>query len=317
MAREFRTEASLQFERRARELIKPILEAHGFLDVEDNRRNFGTAISQTIFAKDLIGRGFGFRVRLCWRRDGRNPNEDLYSAAQLRARLIEGGFEATVSQVARTAMDDRATHMLFVQVAGDDVVHALALPLDDLLEVWVRQRQKSAELIAGGHSGRLTKNHAENGNSPTIYIQDMRFPRAHEVSDIIWDWPTALNTLALPRSVDLTLKRSVFDDLYEIGSDTPERHQTFSDRWLRDPKVRAAVRDRARGKCERQGCGEGRPFDSFLDVHHILGANESDRVWTCVALCPNCHREAHFSPDKDSLNSELLSFARKFAPNPH
>jgi 5-methylcytosine-specific restriction protein A len=51
--------------------------------------------------------------------------------------------------------------------------------------------------------------------------------------------------------------------------------------------------------------------DSF-DVHHILGADKSDRIYNCVALCPNCHREVHFAPDHDEVNGKLLDFAMKF-----
>jgi 5-methylcytosine-specific restriction protein A len=73
------------------------------------------------------------------------------------------------------------------------------------------------------------------------------------------------------------------------------------------------VRDRAGGRCEREGCGAHRPYAGFLDVHHILGIEVSDRLWTCVALCPNCHREAHYAPDRDTINAALGLFAAQFA----
>jgi len=71
---------------------------------------------------------------------------------------------------------------------------------------------------------------------------------------------------------------------------------------------------RAKGSCERPKCGERREYPGFLDVHHILGADKRDRVWNCVALCPNCHREAHYAPDHDSLNAELLTLAGRLSP---
>jgi len=74
-----------------------------------------------------------------------------------------------------------------------------------------------------------------------------------------------------------------------------------------------AVLKRAEGRCERELCGVHRPYSGFLDVHHILGGSVSDRVWTCVALCPNCHREAHFALDRDAINAELRDYARRFA----
>ncbi|AIO34480.1 HNH endonuclease family protein [Burkholderia cenocepacia] len=53
-------------------------------------------------------------------------------------------------------------------------------------------------------------------------------------------------------------------------------------------------------------------YPGFLDVHHILGVEKGDRVWNCVALCPNCHRDARHSPDADGLNSQLLASAEQF-----
>jgi Permuted papain-like amidase enzyme, YaeF/YiiX, C92 family len=49
--------------------------------------------------------------------------------------------------------------------------------------------------------------------------------------------------------------------------------------------------------------------------YHILGVGVSDRMWSCVALCPNCHREAHFAHDRDAINAALGSFARRFGPD--
>lgn len=80
----------------------------------------------------------------------------------------------------------------------------------------------------------------------------------------------------------------------------------------RDPRVRAAFIKRAGGSCEKLGCGESRPCQGFLDVHHILGAEKGDRVLNCVALCPNCHREAHMAPGQKEINKDLLAIVDKF-----
>jgi 5-methylcytosine-specific restriction protein A len=103
-------------------------------------------------------------------------------------------------------------------------------------------------------------------------------------------------------------------DLTLLGRDQAERIVKTVTGVKRDPAVRRAVIKRCKNTCERPGCGEKRDYVGFLDVHHILGAEKSDRLWTCVALCPNCHREAHFSPKSTKINSELLKYARKFAP---
>ncbi len=105
-------------------------------------------------------------------------------------------------------------------------------------------------------------------------------------------------------------------DLTLLGRDEAQRALKTVSGVKRDPAVRREVIKRCKGTCERPGCGASRDFPGFLDVHHILGAEKSDRAWTCVALCPNCHREAHFSRDCDELNLRLLEFARQFSPAP-
>jgi hypothetical protein len=97
-----------------------------------------------------------------------------------------------------------------------------------------------------------------------------------------------------------------------IGSDGAPRVPVLRSGVKRDPRVRTEVRKRSRGTCERPGCGARRDYPGFIDVHHILAAENSDRSWTCVALCPNCHREAHYAPYQELINAELLQFALQF-----
>ncbi len=117
---------------------------------------------------------------------------------------------------------------------------------------------------------------------------------------------------------DAILVDDTFDDLpgvdsTEIGSDGGLRQLVMRSLVKRDPRVRRKVIERAIDGCERESCLDTRRYRGFLDVHHILGVETSDRVWNCVALCPNCHREAHYSPDNDKINAELQAFAAKYA----
>ncbi len=62
----------------------------------------------------------------------------------------------------------------------------------------------------------------------------------------------------------------------------------------------AEVLERAKGRCER--CNKPAPFlkdkdnEPFLEVHHKIPLNEGgyDTVENSIALCPNCHRHAHY-----------------------
>jgi hypothetical protein len=104
------------------------------------------------------------------------------------------------------------------------------------------------------------------------------------------------------------------NDLYDpelLGRDSAVKNLQLVPGVARDPKVRRAVLIDCNYTCERPGCGAKRDFSGFIDVHHIFGVLNSDRPWTCVALCPNCHREAHFSPDSERLNREFLAIAEK------
>ena len=70
--------------------------------------------------------------------------------------------------------------------------------------------------------------------------------------------------------------------------------------FIRNPDVIAEVLLRARGQCE--ACLQQAPFcrrsDStpYLEVHHRipLANGGDDTVENAIALCPNCHRQAHF-----------------------
>lgn len=70
--------------------------------------------------------------------------------------------------------------------------------------------------------------------------------------------------------------------------------------YKRNPDVVAEVLDRAVEKCE--GCSHSAPFNRkfdgtpYLEVHHRLPLAQGgdDTVENAIALCPNCHRKAHF-----------------------
>ena len=71
--------------------------------------------------------------------------------------------------------------------------------------------------------------------------------------------------------------------------------------YRRDPKVRAKVLEIANGHCEC--CGEeGFLTESgqrYLETHHVVSVSERgpDTASNIVAVCPTCHRKAHFSAD--------------------
>jgi len=93
---------------------------------------------------------------------------------------------------------------------------------------------------------------------------------------------------------------------------SPLQVSSINTSYVRDPKVRAWVRQQAKGVCE--GCGAQAPFIGedglpFLEVHHVkhLAQDGSDRISNAVALCPNCHQRCHRSRDRDVFTKGLYS----------
>ncbi|WP_323768269.1 HNH endonuclease [Marinovum sp.] len=83
----------------------------------------------------------------------------------------------------------------------------------------------------------------------------------------------------------------------------PQRLSVLTTAFRRNPYVVAERLSISEGKCE--GCNKSAPFfrddgTAFLEVHHITPLSEGglDTIENTMALCPNCHREAHFGSDR-------------------
>lgn len=80
----------------------------------------------------------------------------------------------------------------------------------------------------------------------------------------------------------------------------PDRRIVSTTVFVRNEDVIAEVLARANGVCER--CYQPAPFirrakgTPFLEVHHIvqLADEGEDTVANAIAVCPNCHRQAHY-----------------------
>lgn len=316
-SRPFRGEDSYVAERITRGMVQPFLEQKGYTNVEDVRVRYGNNESQLVSAIDQTGQPVKMHPQSCWRRDRGNERERLYSAAQLMAAIKDGDWEGSVRDKLARSESHGATHSLLVQREGAQFVYAARVPLPAVLPIWRQQRRISDRLIKSGALGRQTKNHAANGNSPTIWLQDDRTPAGHEVADALWDHPGVIDLVELPdgaaspEAVDDTFDDCVIDH-EQLGADGAPRVPVVRSMVKRDRRVRTKVLKRAKGSCERSACEARRDWPGFLDVHHILGADKSDRVWNCVALCPSCHREAHYAPDHDEINAALLEYASAF-----
>ncbi len=80
----------------------------------------------------------------------------------------------------------------------------------------------------------------------------------------------------------------------------PEKMLVTTTIFRRSADVIASVRLRANGICEH--CKQRAPFirpdgEPYLEIHHViqLSAGGEDTVENAVAVCPNCHRRAHYA----------------------
>ena len=84
----------------------------------------------------------------------------------------------------------------------------------------------------------------------------------------------------------------------------------------RSQSIRLYAWRRAGGNCE--GCNVSAPFSTpngqpYLEVHHVRRSSDGgpDHPRWVVAICPNCHRRAHYAQDAEAYNDHLSKVAQK------
>ncbi len=107
----------------------------------------------------------------------------------------------------------------------------------------------------------------------------------------------------LAAEIEVSLALSQSDRAMRLADSTkvPQRIQIISVGFRRNADVIVTVLLRANGVCEK--CGAKAPFirrsdgSPYLEVHHStpLSQGGEDTVENAAALCPNCHREAHYA----------------------
>jgi hypothetical protein len=189
------------------------------------------------------------------------------------------------------------THFLLVQGEDKSIVYAALVPLSAVLPIWIAQRDISARLIEQGQLGRRRKNHAMNGSSPTLWLQDDRAP---QVAAALWNRP-GVRDLAKPEPMTpLRLPEEVpTGSAYSEGS----VHHILVNRYERDPRAREECIRRYGATCFLCGFDfiavYGEVMDGFTHVHHVsplssVGPDyQVDPVQDLRPVCPNCHAVLH------------------------
>ena len=96
-----------------------------------------------------------------------------------------------------------------------------------------------------------------------------------------------------------------------IGTKRPRRREVTVGVFDRNERVHAWTLQQANGRCEC--CRREAPFDTadgepYLEIHHVkrLADHGEDVVDNTVALCPNCHREAHYGAELPRIRLKLV-----------
>lgn len=119
--------------------------------------------------------------------------------------------------------------------------------------------------------------------------------------------------LAKEHISDYKTPRKKLEDLRIKALASAAENASLAERVVSVRQRSSAIKDyaltRANGRCE--GCQNFAPFETkrgpFLEVHHVdrLADDGPDHPNRVIALCPNCHRAAHYAKNAQSFNQAL------------
>jgi 5-methylcytosine-specific restriction protein A len=113
----------------------------------------------------------------------------------------------------------------------------------------------------------------------------------------------------LPRKLSLAELRTIALEAVSPDATVEQKRANLA---RRAEAIKRYALLRAKGECE--ACNQSAPFKTrsgpFLEVHHVfrLADGGPDHPANVIALCPNCHRRAHYSVDAEQFNDRLISW---------
>lgn len=128
---------------------------------------------------------------------------------------------------------------------------------------------------------------------------------------------SSINSVEAPKAVYITKpsKGKSLQQLREIALSSTPTHASTQEKIQsiqnRSTAIKLYAKKRANGICE--GCNETAPFETksgpYLEIHHLtrLADGGADLPQNVIALCPTCHRKAHYSLDCLEFNNQLIN----------
>lgn len=118
-----------------------------------------------------------------------------------------------------------------------------------------------------------------------------------------------------------TSGEGAYVDQFTVAEAQVTRTERSTTTYSRSQEVRRRVLTRAAGLCERCGIkGFRTAVGVYSETHHVVPLSESGRDSTdnVVALCPICHRAAHYALERDAIKQDLVrrlqNYREKSAP---
>lgn len=120
-----------------------------------------------------------------------------------------------------------------------------------------------------------------------------------------------IGTLIAKEAAELAAARALSPDerqkLLPRPGHKPRQVTATTQTFVRNQIVVTEVLDRAKGHCGH--CKAKAPFERrkdgtpYLEVHHKIHLMDDgdDTVENAIALCPNCHREAHYGLEREKF----------------
>jgi hypothetical protein len=146
-------------------------------------------------------------------------------------------------------------------------------------------------------------------------VIDSVFYRAHSASLVVQAIaPEFVEATAVTNAMGVDILSPSSRTSTAIAEATVTRARS-GNAYRRDPKVRAEVLKIAGGRCEC--CGElgflTEAGERYLETHHVVGVSERgpDSSGNVVAVCPLCHRKAHYAADRIQIERTMLEAIRR------
>ena len=153
-----------------------------------------------------------------------------------------------------------------------------------------------------------------NGNSRKAFVFQLDINSSINVEYTI---PDSLPLTAEERKKTKNKNLKHLDELRLAALAVPEtkdRNAKQRIAYQRAEAIKKYVLARARGICE--GCKKPAPFRTskgpYLECHHLhrLADGGPDHPANVIAICPNCHRNAHIGSDAKQKNNEFIGIVK-------